>query len=199
MANLRTALALAATLALIAPAAAMAQQQTQPAPQKAKEQPKPKAKRVWNEDDVKELRKPWDQPEEEKKAEAAKPGAADAKPAAAEGAKPEGELTANDPDAPVLPKTVEEADKMLEAKHEEVRAQQEVVAGLQRQLYDASESASREDMRAKVEKARLLLQQAQNEYKLIHSTREELKAKKEGKAPEGEAQPAPPPTKPPSR
>lgn len=84
MANRRLGLALAATLILISPAGVPAQQPTPPAaPQKAKEQPKPKskAKRVWGEEDVKELRKPWDQSEEEKKDETKAGAATDAKAA----------------------------------------------------------------------------------------------------------------------
>jgi len=202
MGNLRTSLVLLAALGLLAPAAEAQQQAPPPAaPQKAKEQLKPKAKRVWSEEEVKELRKPWDQVEEEKKEEAKPGAAADAKAAGAEVAKPEGEAAAVDPDAPALPKTIEEADKMLAYKHTEVRAQQELVAELQRELYDESSTASRDDLKQKIEKARLKLRESQDEYKRINTAREELKAKKEGKAPGGEQPPAQqaPPTKPPSR
>lgn len=189
--KVRISLALAAAFALLAPAAAAQQPPAQPAPQKAKEQPKPKpkAKRVWSEEEVKELRKPWDQVEEEKKEEAKPGAAADAKAAGPEAAKPEGEAV--DPDAPILPKTVEEADKMLEYKNTEVRAQQELVAELQRALYDEASTESREDLKQKIEKARIKLRESQDEYKRINTARQELRAKKEGEAP--------PPTKPPSQ
>ena len=197
MANLRTGLALLATLSLLPAAAAVAQQQSQSSSQqkdkdKEKDKPKPKAKKVWSEDDVKELRKPWDQVEEAKKEEG-KPGEA-AAGQAAEGQKAAGEGTGapeNDD-----PKTLEEANQRMDAKYQEVRGQQQLLAELQRELYDTSSDQSREELRAKIENARTKLLAAQMEFKKLNEVRDQLKAKQDA----GETKPPAeaPPVKPPS-
>jgi hypothetical protein len=201
MANLRTGLALLAALSLV-PAAAAAPQQSQSSAPQEKEKPKPKAKRVWSEDDVKELRKPWDEYEDAKRAAAEKAAAAKdkekgapAEPSAAAGEKPAGEPSGapeND-----LPKTLEEAEQQLDAKFSEVRAQQQVLAGLQRELYaDNITDQNRADLRAKIEKARTKLLEAQLEHKKLVELRDEMKAKQEGKG--GETKPPAPQAPPPA-
>ncbi len=195
MANLRAGLALLAGLSLIPVTAAVAQQQSQSSSQqkdKDKEKPKPKAKKVWSEDDVKELRGPGDQVEEKKdETKAAGKEAADAK-----GEKP-GEGAANaDPNAP---KTIEEVDKLMEIRFQEIKEQQQIVADLLRQLYDSSSTQTREELDAKIAHTRETLREVQLEHAKLNELREEMVAKKKA-AEEGKpAEEAKPPVKPPVR
>lgn len=191
MANLRVGLALLAGLSLIPAAAAVAQQQSQSSSQpKDKDKPKPKAKKVWSEDDVKELRTAADEYDARKAAEAEK-AAAEKEKNAKEGA------DAAAPKKEAGEMSLEELNKQIDTRYEEIREHQQTLAALLRELYDSSSDQARAEADARIAHARETLLEIQLEHKKLVEMRDEMMAKKKAEAEGKPAEEAKPPVKPP--
>jgi hypothetical protein len=118
-------LAIIVILAAFAVPCAWTQSQQQPPTPPAKEKDKaPKrAKRVWTEDDIASVRKPWDEHADKKAAEAAAAAEAEAAksaPAAEGAAAPAAPAEAPAQPAAGEPKTIEEAQQLIAAKSTEI-------------------------------------------------------------------------------
>lgn len=167
----------------VAACAAGAQQ----APPPAKAEPaKPKAKKVWSNEDVTSLRHPADV-YEEKKRKQAEEEAAKAKQQSAPGkAAPQssGEKAASPADA-YLPKTVEEAEKRIAEKREEIQFQTEYIERLRDAVANADSDLARAALQKKLDGFIALLNEANAELKTLEGRLQELKAKAEAPKPPG--------------
>ncbi len=157
-----------------------AQGQNLPAPPKQEQKPASKPKRMWTEDDLITLRKPWDQYQiaREKKAEEEK-----AAKAAAETSKRSSAKAPEPPKSPV-PASAEgqsEPAETLPALEGRIEDEREKVAALERKLQAAERALydSREDQRADAEQHRDAvskeLEKARDDLKLLE---EKLRAPK---------------------
>jgi len=146
-------------------------QQSAPAPQPAK--PKPPAKRVWTDDDLASIRKPWDTYADEK-------GRADQ--GAPAQAKPEEKAAAPQPQRPVtrdpyiVPKTADEAEERITNKRMEIGYQLEAMDPLRQELKSETNPAVRQNMLKKLESMSVDLQEAETQLKLLQTDLEQLKS-----------------------
>lgn len=173
------ALALAAALCA---ASAPAQQQS---PQE-KERPK-RAKRVWTNDDVKELRTPAD--EYLRQREAAAQAAAQPKPeGAAAPEQPAGEEGDGINDY-VPPKTVEEAEVRVADKRNEIRHTIEAIRLVREEYFAETDDQKRGTLRAKIERMARDQAAAEKELERLEASLVELRS---GKAPATQKESVPP-------
>ncbi len=170
---------------LLSGSVALAQQQTPPP---AKQEKPKKAKKVWGDEDVKDLRKPADEYAEQKQADddAAK-AKKDAPPAAQ---KPAEKPAADDPTAG-FPKTVAETVKLLDEKNEEVAFAQQTVEDLTKQVEEAASDEQKAALQKKLDAQVAAVKEAETELKLIEAHLKKLRAQP------GQGTPAPPVQKPP--
>jgi len=150
---------------------ALRAQQSAPAPQPAK--PKPPAKRVWTDDDLASLRKPWDTYADEK-------GRADQSASAQ--AKPEEKAAAPQPERPVtrdpyiVPKTADEAEERIANKRMEIGYQLEAMDPLRQELKSETNPAVRQIQLKKLGSMSVDLQEAETQLKLLQTDLEQLKS-----------------------
>lgn len=183
---IRILIATLGLLILTCPAAA--QQPTQPPPAApAKPAPaKPKPKKVWTNDEVTTLRSPSDEYEEAKRKQAEEDAKAKQK-ADTDKATPVADDKKEDKPKDFLPKTVEDAEKLIAAKQYEIGQQYEAVDLVKAELAQATTDAARAAIQKKIDALNATLEEAVAEMKAIDGRLKELKAK----APEP-AKPAPP-------
>jgi hypothetical protein len=180
---------LAALLALSP--ATFARQAQQPPPPAEKEKPKPpakKAKRVWTDEDVKGLRKPSDEYAEKKAAAEQqdakeKEKAAEQKDPAVKEAKPAEQETA-DESTYIAPTTVEEAEKRISEKREEIKFAEDAVQQLRSDYFNEKNEQIREDLKARLAKMEKNVEEAYAELALLEQSLKELKAKGSASQPE---------------
>ena len=145
----------------------------QQAPPPKTEPAKPKAKKVWTNDDVTTLRQPSDVYEEEKRMKAEEEAAkAKEKPAA-------GDAAAQKPmsrEERILPKTLEEAEKLVAGKLYEVEQEQEYIDRLRSEFAEATTDAARAAHQKRLDAALALLEESQAELKKIDARLQEFRA-----------------------
>ena len=176
---------------------------TQKEKDKEKEKAKPKAKRVWTEDEVKDLRRPVDEYVEQKAVaeEAAARAAAD-KAAAEAAAKANpgsaaAATAAKEPEPPDnLPKTLEEAEERVLTKEADVRLKEERLNALREQLAGSTSQTDKDNLQKRVEEEAVVVSDAMVELDVLKNRRDELKKKEAEKT---EQKPAPAPAKPPQQ
>jgi hypothetical protein len=170
-------------LALLLAAPAGAQQQ----PEQEKERPK-RAKRVWTNEDVKDLRTPAD--EYLRQREAAAAAAAEKQQAPAAGAAENGETAEIDgTDGYIAPKTVEEAEVRVADKRDEIRHTVEAIRQLREEYFRETDDQTRGTVRGKIERSSRDLDAAEKELERLEGSLEELRS---GKAPAAQAKASPP-------
>ncbi len=163
---------LAGTAALLMLAPALRAQQSAPAPQPAK--PKPPAKRVWTEDNLGQLRKPWDDYADQK-------GRADQ--GAPAQAKPEEKAAAPQPQRPVtrdpyiVPTSADEAEERIANKRMEIAYQLEAMDPLRQDLKSETNPAVRQIQLKRLESMSADLQESETQLKLLQADLEQLKSK----------------------
>ncbi len=175
-------------------APALRAQQPAAAPQPAK--PKPAAKRVWTDDDLTSVRKPWDTYADQK-------GRADQ--GAPAQAKPQEKAAAPQLQRPVtrdpyiVPKTTDEAEERIVNKRMEIGYQHEAMNPLREELKSETNPAVRQIQLKKLESMSADLQEAETQLKLLQTDLEQLKSKSSAPAaqpPAGNPPPSSGPAKP---
>ena len=138
-------------------------------------QEKPRPKKTWTDDDVKSLRKPWDNYEEDKalaahsSAEAsAKHQSAAAAPAASSGSR------TNVSSDPSLPKNSEEAQRRIHEKEEEIRQKQQVLDKSSQDLEGADNEIDQSALKSNVEIAKVDLETSKDDLKKLQARQAEL-------------------------
>lgn len=160
----------------------------QQAPPTKTEPAKPKAKRVWTNDDVTTLRQPSDVYEEEKRKKADEEAAkAKEKAAAGSTAADAAKQKPESPEEAFLPKTVEEAEKLVAAKQYEIGQQYEAIDLVKKEQAQATTDASRAAFQKRIDELTANLEESVAEMKAVDARLKELKAK-----PPAPPKPAPP-------
>lgn len=157
----------------------------QQAPPPKTEPAKPKAKKVWTNEDVIALRQPSFAYEEEKRKKAEEEAAKKA-----EAAKPATQTPGEKPEPKpedFLPKTVEDAEKLVMAKQQEIGFQYEAIDLVKKELAEATTDASRAAFQKRIDQLTATLEESVAEMKAIDGRLQELKAK-----PPAPPKPAPP-------
>ncbi len=150
-------------------------------------QEKPRPKKTWTDDDVKGLRKPWDNDE----GVAAEPAGASAKqqsavPAHAGG--PGSQTTASSD--PSLPKTSDEAERQIHETEAEIQRKQQVLDKSSQDLESADNDIDRSAFKSNVEIAKVDLEVSKDDLKKLQARQAELTSK--ATAPPGSEQATPP-------
>lgn len=159
-----------------------AQQPPPPKPASEQEKPKPpakKAKKVWTGDDLKDLRTAADEHAEKKAAEEA---------AAKEAAETEKKKTGEKAVAPAAeqqpeeaafnaPTTVEEAEKRIAEKYEEIEFQTDKIRQTREQYFAERDDRIRADLEKQIAHLNADLDAAQSELTLLEKILKDLKAK----------------------
>ncbi len=143
-----------------------------------KEASKPKGKKVWTNEDIRELRTPADDYVGQKQAtEQAAEQAAAAQPNAATKPAPakKEQIAARDPFIP--PKTVEEAETRLAQKREEIRGQQELIGQTREKYFEETNEAIRLDLKKALARLTADLREAEVHLRLLESSLERLRSK----------------------
>ena len=150
----------------------------QQAPPAKTEPAKPKAKRVWTNDDVTTLRQPADVYEEEKRKKAEEEAAKSKEKAAAGGAAADAaKQKPESPEEDFLPKTVEDAEKLVAAKQYEIGQQYEAIDLVKKELAEATTDASRAAFQKRIDQLTATLEESVAEMKAVDGRLLELKAK----------------------
>jgi len=144
----------------------------QQAPPPKTEPAKPKAKRVWTNDDVTTLRQPSDVYEEEKRQQAEEAAKAKEK-AAAGGAAAQKPASREDK---ILPKTLEEAEKLVAGKLYEIEQENEYIERLRSEFAEATTDAARAAHQKRLDAAIALLEESNAELKKIDGRLQELRS-----------------------
>ncbi len=160
---------------LLSGSVALAQQQTPPP---AKQDKPKKAKKVWGEEDLKDIRKPWDEQPAQKQTEEAKKDQP-----AKEGEAPAAKPASDDPSVH-FPKTVAETVKAVDDKNEEIKFAEETVQDLQKQVEEATSDEQKAAVQKKLDAQIAAVKEAEAELKQLDAHLKNLRAK---------AAPAPPP------
>ncbi|MBI3662571.1 MAG: hypothetical protein HY234_05910 [Acidobacteria bacterium] len=149
--------------------------------------PKPKARKVWGNEDVTQLRKPWDEFLEQKKAaeETAKARAQEAQKEQA--ARSRKQQLKDDPQA-LWPKTAAEAGKRVAEKLAEIQELDERITRTRQEYFDALSEVEREALQKKINSLTADLEEAQAELRLLQARLAKLKSN-----------PAAPPPQPPAK
>lgn len=179
----RALFAVAALLPFAAAASLFAQSPTQPlAPPSAQGQTspstkeKPKAKKVWTEDDISSVRKPWDDYQDQKAAAQQKASAAPAtntnsSAQATQGAP--GGVTADYLDASgnqlPMPKSVTEAQDLIQKKQDEIARKKEAVEQATRNFENATAQMEQSAMKSNLRLAQNSLQASQDDLKELQA------------------------------
>lgn len=152
-----------------------------PAPQKQK---KDRPKRVWTDDDLKGLRKPWDEHAEQKAKAEAEAAAAKAAPPEEAGSKAEAQ-TPEPAEVPDFdpPKTREEAEQRLKEKREEIANQRAAIQDVRDEYFNAGNDQIREELRLRIEKMTRDLEAAEAALVLLEKSVEEFRKKEEAPKP----------------
>jgi len=152
---------------------------------------KPRPKKTWTEDDVKNLRKPWDNYEEEKALAAQSSAATSAKQQSALAATASGSgsetTTSSDPS---LPKTSEEAKRRIYEKAAEIHQKQQVLDKSSQDLESGDNDIDRSALKSNVEIAKVDLETSKDDLKKLQARQAELTSKVT--APPGSEQATPP-------
>ena len=181
-----------AVLLGLAPAS-FARQSQQPPPPAEKEKPKPpakKAKRVWTDEDVKDLRKPSDEYVEKKAA--AEQDAKDKEKAAAQKEPAAKETKPAEPAAEssfIAPTTVEEAEKRITEKREEIKFAEDSVRQLREEYINEKNEQIREDLKGRLAKMEKNVEEAYADLELLEKSLKELKSKGSTPQPESPQRP----------
>ena len=152
---------------------------------------KPRPKKTWTEDDVKSLRKPWDNYEEEKALAARSSAEASTKQRSALAATASGsgsERTASSD--PSLPKTSEEAKRRISETEAEIHQKQQVLDKSSQDLEGGDNDIDRSALKSNVEIAKVDLETSKDDLKKLQARQAELTSK--GAAPPGSEQVTPP-------
>ena len=164
--------AAATLLALTLAPAAPAQQPASAPPQTTRDKTKPPAKKVWTDDDLAAVRKPWDEyADQEARAEQA---------AAATKAPEKTPLKKEKPvvrDAYLPPKTVEEAESRLTLKQREINYQLESMDRVRKESANETNEQVREAMKQKLEGMKTDLNESQAHLKLLQADLQDLRSK----------------------
>lgn len=138
-------------------------------------QEKPKPKKTWTEDDVKSLRKPWDNYEDvaapSSAGASAKQPSAVAKTAASSG----GQTTASSD--PSMPKTNEEAERRIHEKEAEIQQKQKVLDKSSQDLESADNDIDRSALKSNVVIAEVDLETSKDDLKKLQARQAELRPK----------------------
>lgn len=170
------------------------------APEKAKEQKK-KTKRVWGEEDIRELRKPWDQHADQKAAEAVKAEeAAKAAEAQAAGA-PAGEGEADAPIDPATgkpradPNSPEAIEKRLKAWENELKRTEELAVAARKEVtqYAGVDADRWESAKLKAETYEQNMVEIQKKIEETRAELAEAKKQRPGAKPAAAPRAGPPP------
>ena len=135
---------------------------------------KPLVKKVWTDDDLQALRKPWDEYADQK---------AQTEQAAASTSNPPQKTPPTKKEKPAVrdaylpPKTVEEAEGRLSAKQREVNYQLESLERVKQEYADEPNEQAREGLKKKLEQMNTDLKEAQAHLKLLEASLEQLKPK----------------------
>lgn len=180
---------LAAAPASAAPASGGPQAQDPPKQEESKPKPKAKKKKVWTNEDVKGLRKPWDEYQSRKaeQAEEGQPSPAEAPAAEPAAPQQEGDL--------VLPATAEATADLHSQYVESIGVQTEMIRTARMEYYDEADPDKREELRQRVEQLEAELEEFVKIEQRLREHLEKLRAQQ----PQGAAQqvPAAPPAPPP--
>jgi hypothetical protein len=154
-------------------------------------QEKPRPKKTWTEDDVKSLRKPWDNYEEDKALAARSSAVASAKQRSAVAATASGSgsetTTSSDPS---LPKTSDEAKRRIYEKEAEIHQKQQVLDKSSQDLESGDNDIDRSALKSNVEIARVDLETSKDDLKKLQARQAKLTSK--ATAPPGSEQATPP-------
>lgn len=160
---------------------APAQQPPPPKPASEQEKPKPpakKAKKVWTGEDLQDLKRPWDEHEEKKAAaQAAAKEAAEKERKAGE--KTEAPAAEQKPEEAAFnaPTTVEEAEKRIAEKYEEIGFQTDKIRQTREQYFAERDDRIRADIEKQIARLNADLEAAQAELVLLEQSLKDLKAK----------------------
>lgn len=186
--------ALCLVLGLLGPSFVDAQTQEPP---KKKEEPKPKAKakKVWSDEDVAGLRKPWDEYADKKQREADEAAAAAQKEKAAQapGAAPAAQ-TAPPAVEEAKRDPIEELSEQLDIKQETLTTERGLIEGLTLKLDE--EGADRAAIQAEIETKRKLVADTEAQIAEIQKRLADLRTKRAAEESRGQ-RPAPATVKPP--
>ncbi len=177
LARIGSASALAALLALIVVPVVSAQQSQPPSPppqQQSKPKTPAKKAKVWTDDDLQVLRKPWDDYTDQK---AQTEQAADATANPPEKALPAKKEKPATRDEYIPPKTAEEAESRIAAKQREINYQFEAIAGIQQEYDNEPNEQIREGLKKKLDQMNTDLKEAQTHLKLLEGNQQDLKSK----------------------
>jgi hypothetical protein len=152
----------------------------QQAPPPKTEPAKPKAKRVWTNDDVTTLRQPSDVYEEEKRLKAEEAAAKAKEKPAAEGTAAQKPMSREER---ILPKTVEEGEKLVAGKLYEIEQEQEYIDRLRSEFAEAKTDEARAAHQKRLDAAIALLEESQGELKQIDARLQEFRANPPAPAP----------------
>jgi len=172
----RLAFAASALLALALAPAVSAQQTSPPPQQKKSKQP---AKRVWTDDDLQALHKPWDDYADQK---------AQAEQAASPATPPEEKTAPEKKEKPMTrdeyipPKTAEEAQSRAEAKQREINYQLEAMERKQQEYESEPNEQARQGLKKKLDQMNTDLKEAQTHLKLLETKSKEPKSKSPSQA-----------------
>lgn len=173
-------------VALLLLTCATAAQQAPPAPPAKTTPDKPKVKKVWTNDEVTTLRKPSDEYEEAKRKQAEEEAKAKQKEVADKTAPQSADEKQKNKPEDFLPKTVEDAEKMIAAKQYEISQQYEAIDLVKQEMANAKSDASRAAFQKRIDQLTATLEESVAEMKAVDARLKELKAK------------APAPAKPPT-
>ena len=176
---------------LLAPLALGQHPQAQgPPPQQNKT--KSPVKKVWTEDDLSGLRKPWDDYADQKSQAAQPPTAASSeeKPAPPKKDKPATR------DEYIPPKTLEEAETWIAQKREEIKFQHEAIDRVRQDYANESQEQVRQELQKRLDRMTADLKDAEAELKLLEARRDDLKSKPQSEPPAARDTGGPPPSEP---
>lgn len=138
-------------------------------------QEKPKPKKTWTDDDVKSLRKPWDNYED---VAAQSPAGTSAKQsAAAPGNAASSASHTTAPSDPSLPKTNEEAEKRIHEKEAEIQQKQQVLDKAAQDLENADNDIDRSALKSNGQIAKVDLEMSKDDLKKLQARQAELRPK----------------------
>ena len=153
-------------------------------------QEKPKPKKTWTDDDVKSLRKPWDNYGD---VAAQSPAGASAKQStAAPGNAASSGSHTTAPSDPSLPKTNEEAEKRIHEKEAEIQQKQQVLDKAAQDVESADNDIDRSALKSNMQIAKVDLEMSKDDLKKLQARQAELRP--EASTQRGSEQTTPPVT-----
>jgi hypothetical protein len=163
----------AVLLALLLAQLALGQHPQPQGPPPQQNKPKSPVKKVWTEEDLSGLRKPWDDYADQKPQAAPPPAAASSeeKPVPPKKDKPASR------DEYIPPKTLEEAENWIAEKREEIRFQHEAIDRVRQDYANESQEQVRQELQKRLDRMVADLKDAEAELKLLEASRDDLKSK----------------------